>query len=100
MHKALHPRDDKNRLYVSRKEGGKGLANIEKPQSNNSKTTQERANTDYLWQPITAASTYKQKTNQKKTQRKLVNKDGKKNNYMDTSNVKLERLHMKRIRHG
>ena len=29
MHKALHPRDDVNRLYVSRKEGGRGLASIE-----------------------------------------------------------------------
>ena len=29
MHKALHPRDDVDRLYVSRKEGGRGLANIE-----------------------------------------------------------------------
>ena len=28
MHKALHPRDDVNRLYVSRKEGGRGLASI------------------------------------------------------------------------
>ena len=29
MHKVLHPRDDVDRLYVSRKEGGRGLANIE-----------------------------------------------------------------------
>ena len=29
MHKALHPRDDIDRLCVSRKEGGKGLASIE-----------------------------------------------------------------------
>ena len=29
MHKALHPRDDVDRLYVSRKQGGRGLANIE-----------------------------------------------------------------------
>ena len=29
MQKALHPRDDIDRLYVSRKEGGKGLASIE-----------------------------------------------------------------------
>ena len=29
MHKALHPRDDVDRLYVSRKEEGKGLASIE-----------------------------------------------------------------------
>ena len=29
MHKVLHPRDDVDRLYVSRKEGRKGLASIE-----------------------------------------------------------------------
>ena len=29
MHKILHPRDEVDRLYVSRKEGGRGLACIE-----------------------------------------------------------------------
>ena len=29
MHKALHPRDDVDRLYVSRKEGGRGVASNE-----------------------------------------------------------------------
>ena len=29
MHKALHPRDEVDRRYVSRKEGGRGLASIE-----------------------------------------------------------------------
>ena len=29
MHKALHPRDDVDRLHVTRREGGRGLANIE-----------------------------------------------------------------------
>ena len=29
MHKASHPRDDADRLHVSRKEGGRGLASIE-----------------------------------------------------------------------
>ena len=29
MHKALYPRDDVDRLYVSRKEGGRGLASTE-----------------------------------------------------------------------
>ena len=29
MHKALHPRDDVDKLYASRKEGGRGLASIE-----------------------------------------------------------------------
>ena len=28
MHKTLHLRDDTDRLYVSRKEGGRGLSNI------------------------------------------------------------------------
>ena len=28
MHKALHPRDDVDRLYVPRKDGGRGLACI------------------------------------------------------------------------
>ena len=29
MHKALHPKDNVDRLYVPRKEGGGGLASIE-----------------------------------------------------------------------
>ena len=29
IHKALYPRDDVDRLYVSRKEGGRGLAPIQ-----------------------------------------------------------------------
>ena len=29
MHKALHPRDNVDRLYVSPEEGGRGLASIE-----------------------------------------------------------------------
>ena len=29
MHKALHPRDDVRRLFVPRKEGGRGLSSIE-----------------------------------------------------------------------
>ena len=29
LHQGLHPRDDINRLYVSRKEGGRGLRSIE-----------------------------------------------------------------------
>ena len=29
MHKALHPRDDVDRLYVPRKDGGRGLASIQ-----------------------------------------------------------------------
>ena len=42
VHKALHPRDDVDRLYVPRKEGGRGLASIEdtvEHRYNGSKTT-------------------------------------------------------------
>ena len=40
MLKALHPRDDIERLYVSRKERGRGLTSID-----NLKTTWKRAKT-------------------------------------------------------
>ncbi len=33
MHKALHPRDDVDRLIVSRKERGRGLASIEEKEN-------------------------------------------------------------------
>ena len=29
IHKALHPRDDVDKLYVTRKEGGRGFSRIE-----------------------------------------------------------------------
>ena len=43
MHKALHPRDDIDRLYVSGKEGGRGLTSIE-----NSTDTSIRRLEDYI----------------------------------------------------
>ena len=42
MHRALHPRDDVDRLYVSRKEGGRALTQ----RYNDSKTTQENMKED------------------------------------------------------
>ena len=42
MHKALHPRNDTDRLYVSRKEGGRGLVSIE----NNVDASIQRLNDD------------------------------------------------------
>ena len=49
MHKALHPRDNADRLYVPRKEGGRGLVSIEDnvdTSINDSKTTQKNTNED------------------------------------------------------
>ena len=45
MHKALHPRNDVDRLYVSRKEGGRGLASIE-DSVDGSKTKKKNMNED------------------------------------------------------
>ena len=53
MHKVLHPRDDVDRLYVSRKEGGGGLVIIEDSvdaRYSDSKTTLENTKEDG-WQP-------------------------------------------------
>ena len=47
MHKALHPRDDVDGLYVSRKEGGRGLAYIE----NNSVDTSIQRLEDFIELP-------------------------------------------------
>ena len=43
MHKALHPRDDVDRLYVSRKEGGSVFTNIKKRRN---RTIKSRKNQD------------------------------------------------------
>ena len=49
MHKALHPRDDVDRLYMSRKEGGRGLAAMKTVlthQYNDLRTTYKSAKKD------------------------------------------------------
>ena len=50
MHKALHPRDDVDRLYVSRKEGERGLASIE-ANVDTSRTTLKSTKADWLQPP-------------------------------------------------
>ena len=54
MHKALHPRDDVNRLYVSRKERGRGLVALKTVLThryNDLKTTYKGAD-EYWSQPL------------------------------------------------
>ena len=56
MHKSLHPRDDIHRLYVSRKEGGRGLPSIETALNhpyNDSKTIYKNMKEDSLQPPET-----------------------------------------------
>ena len=70
MCKALHPRDDINRLYVLSKEGGRGLASIE----------------DYIKKL--------KKANQSKHKQ---HKDQQNNNYMDISSDKQVKSKMRRF---
>ena len=51
MHKTIHPRDDVDRLYVYRKERGRGLASLKTALThryNGSKTTSKNTNEDWL----------------------------------------------------
>ena len=66
MHKALHPRDDVDRLYVPRKEGGRGLTSIKV--SNDASIQQE----DCIKRLITATknNTYNTSINKTKINRK------------------------------
>ena len=53
MHNALHPRDNIDRLYVSRKEGGRGLASINTPTQRQHRKTQSRTDDNHkkwYWQ--------------------------------------------------
>ena len=52
IHKALHPRDDIYRLYMSRKEGGRGHASIEDCINVSTKGFEEHK--ERLMQPVTA----------------------------------------------
>ena len=60
MHKALHLRDDVNRLYVPRKEGGRGLASIEDSIDTSIQRLEDyikNTNEDWLWPSETIRTT-------------------------------------------
>ena len=76
MHKALHPRDDVDRLYVSRKEGGRGLASIE-----DSVDTSIQRLEDYIQRRLEDYIQKRQEDQLNDNNQK--NKSGKKNNSMD-----------------
>ena len=74
MHNFLYSRDDVDRLYVLRKEGGRGLTNLED-------------------------SVNKQLKDQRKN-KKLENKDEKKSNWIDSSSDKQANSHTRKNGHG
>ena len=80
MHKALHPWDDVDRLYVSRKKGGRGLASIE-DSVDDSKTIYKNTKDNSL-QPIQA----KLRTRWTTQWQWLGNKNGKENNFTGALN--------------
>ena len=85
MHKALHPRNDVDRLYVPRKEGGRGLASIE-----DSVDTSIQWLEDYIEKHegglITAIRNNTDNTIDNRMTKNLGNKNGKKNNSMGVLN--------------
>ena len=85
MHKALYPKDDVDRLYVSRKEGKRGLASIE--DSVDASSIQQLE--DYIEKLegglITAIRNNTDNTIDNRMT-KTINKNGRKNNSMGVLN--------------
>ena len=82
MHKALYPRVDVDRLYMSRKEGGRGLTSFE-----DSVDTSIQRLEDYTEKHrgrlIAATRINPDITKTKRTEKKPEMINGKKNNFMD-----------------
>ena len=87
LRKTLHPRDDVDILYVSRKEGERGFACIE-----DSVDASMQRLEDYITKSggklITANRNNADKTSIKRKKKYLENKNGKKNKCMDISSDK------------
>ena len=67
IHKAVHPRNDTNRIYLSKKEGGRGHVSIEDNLDvsyEDSRTTLKRAKKD-KFQQISVTSLREKKKNNK-----------------------------------
>ena len=56
MHKALHPRDDVDKQYVSRTEGGKGTASIEDSMDTSIQRLEDNIQ-KRVWRPETILTT-------------------------------------------
>ena len=83
MHKALHPRDDADRLYVPRKVGGRGHASIE-----DSVDTSIQRLEDYIEKDGRGLITANNNDNtiDNRIKKNLGNKNGKKNNSLGVLN--------------
>ena len=91
MHNALHPRDDVDRLYVSRKEGGRGLTS-----NDDSVDASIQRLEDYIEKHEGGLITItRNDTDNTKTNRMIINKNGIGNNSMNVlkliSNISLEK---------
>ena len=82
MHKALHHRDDVDRLYVSRKEGGRGLTSTE--DSVNTSILRLEDNIEKHERRL--ITTTRNDTDNTKTNRTTIRKMERKNNPMDVLN--------------
>ena len=98
MHKALHPRDDVDRVYVSRKEGGRGLSSIQ-----DSVDASVQRIEDYIkncgGRLVTATRNNTDNTSINRT--KITWKQKREeNNCMDISSDKQVKSHMSKLGHG
>ena len=74
MHKALHPRDDADRLNVQRKEGGRGFTSIEdsvdasitRKLHGKAQTNTDHSHQKQYWRHEDQQNLYNQKTSGKK----------------------------------
>lgn len=95
MYGALHPRSDINRLYVSRKEGGRGMQNIEDSYSiaieGLNQYLKLKSNTDKYLRMV-----YRQQTKDyKDISNKEDNQEDKNNRTSETEEVKTYKNHLK-----
>ena len=97
MHKALHPRDDVDRLYEWKKEEEESAAlkTASMHRYKNSKTTLKIQKTDYSDQ-----KQYRQyKHQENKNNQKIKKKKKRKNNIMDISSDKHAKSHRRKLEH-
>ena len=97
IHKAVHSKDDIDRLNVLRKEVGRGLASIQ-----DSVNTSIRGLEDYIkksWEKLITATRHN--TNNTRIKRTTITiKNWKKNNCMDISSNKQSKILIRGLGHG
>ena len=97
IHKTLQPRDDTDRQHVSRKEGGRGLTNIQVSVDASIQQLEDYIN-KCRGKLITVTRNNTVNISIKRTE--LTRKNGKENNCLETSSDKQAKSHTRKHGHG